>query len=214
MEDMKEELQNLLAGSDLDDQVFKSMAHFVQLFQEYNKNTNLSAIRLENDIWLKHIIDSLMLLKFEKLQGSLIDIGTGGGLPGIPLALACPALSVTLLDSTGKKIKACDYFLKKLELDNVVAVQARAEQLGNDAQYRRSYDVVVAKATAYLPTILAWSELFLKPTGKIILYKTPSIDELKDGEAAAKKLKLMLTADNEYLLEDKARRLLVYKRQA
>ena len=82
---------------------------------EYNSHTNLSAIRDAEGIVEKHFVDSLMLQNFFDISGmKVLDIGTGGGFPGIPLAIRVPSVQVTLLDSVGKKIKACDTFIETL----------------------------------------------------------------------------------------------------
>lgn len=204
-------LDQFIKDKVIDEAVIKQLEKYVQLFQLYNKHTNLSAIREEHAIWEKHIIDSLELLRFENIAGKLIDVGTGGGLPGIPLAIARPELQVTLLDSVGKKAKACQYFIESLKLNNAQAIQARAESIGqqNDG-HRRTYDIVTSRATAYLPTILAWCEQFVKPGGRIILYKTPSSGELADGAAAAEHLKLKPSHSHVYMLDGKERHLLIY----
>lgn len=197
----------------LDEASLQKLEAFVDLFQEYNQHTNLSAIRERENIWQKHVVDSLMPMKFEKLNGNILDIGTGGGLPGIPLAIAYPASEIMLLDSVGKKVKACDHFIAELELQNAHTLHGRAEKLAQEKTYTKSYDVVVSRATAYLPTILAWAEHFLKPGGKIILYKSPSAEELADGEAAAGQIGLQLAREHSYELGDQERKLLVYTRQ-
>lgn len=191
------------------------LVEFVELFQAYNAHTNLSAIRTAEAIWLKHIVDSLLLLKFEDLaEQRAIDLGTGGGLPGIPLAIAQPSLHMTLLDSVGKKVTACRSFIGQLELTNATAMLDRAEQLAEADQHRRHYDVVLSRATAYLPILLAWSERLMAPTGRIILYKTPSEQERQDGQAVTKELELKLVREHQYQLDGQARSLLVYERTA
>lgn len=194
----------------IDESALNSLEKFVDLFMAYNAHTNLSAVRTHEGIWLKHVVDSLMLLRFEELEGKLLDLGTGGGLPGIPLAIARPDVQVSLLDSVGKKVKACESFIEQLDLKNARAIRGRAEQLGQDEDHAGKYDIVVSRATAYLPTILAWSEQLVRPGGKIILYKTPSQEELADGVAAAKLLGIKKQADHTYILDAKERHLLVY----
>lgn len=202
-----------LQGFNLDEQTLQNLEAFVHLFQDYNKHTNLSAIRKTDEIWQKHIIDSLMPLKFEKLNGTLLDIGTGGGLPAIPLAIALEDLNVRAIDSVGKKIKACNYFISELGLKNVITRQARAEDLAAESKEYHHYDIVVARATAYLPKILDWAEVYMKPDGKIILYKTPSKQELSDGEPVLRRLKLILSREHVYELASQERRLLVYRKK-
>jgi 16S rRNA (guanine527-N7)-methyltransferase len=99
-----------------------------------------------------------------------------------------PELQVTLLDSVGKKVKAMNHFVQELGLENIVAIQERAEMLAKYPNHREQYDFVVSRATAYITDILKLSFPFLKPRGKIILYKMPSEDEMKDLKKIMKKL--------------------------
>ena len=85
---------------------------FLALFQEYNAHTNLSAIRDEVGIVEKHFIDSVMLANFIEFHGKVLDIGSGGGFPGIPLKIGNPDVDFTLMDSVGKKVKAMNYFIE------------------------------------------------------------------------------------------------------
>ncbi len=87
---------------------------FLGVFMEYNAHTNLSAIRDKDGIILKHFIDSAVLLNYVPISGRLLDIGTGGGFPGIPLKILQENLEVTLLDSVGEKINACNFFIQTL----------------------------------------------------------------------------------------------------
>lgn len=209
---MNNALDQLVQEGLIDKAALAQLERYVDLFQEYNSHTNLSAIREKDDIWHKHILDSLMLLQYETLEGTLLDIGTGGGVPGIPLGIAKKSLDVTLLDSVGKKVKACDHFVSELGLQNVHTLRDRAERLGQEASYSHAYDIVTSRATAHLPTILAWSEQFLKHDGRIILYKTPSLGELAAGEASASELNLRLAREQSYTLAGQTRKLLVYTR--
>lgn len=190
----------------------RQLALFAELFWQYNQHTNISAIRDKDAIWQKHIADSLKLLEFEILGGKVLDIGTGGGMPGIPLAIARPKSEMVLLDSVGKKIRACEYFITELKLENTKTLHGRAEKLGQEKEYTGSFDTVVSRATAYLPTILAWAEHFIKPGGKIVLYKTPSSEELADGKKAAKKLGLYMKNQYDYELDGQTRKIIVYTR--
>ncbi len=138
---------------------------FLQLFQEYNAHTNLSAIREAGAILEKHFVDSAVLTRYRNLNGlRILDIGTGGGFPGIPLKIFIPSIRLTLLDSVGKKIKACESFIKALGLTDCTTHHARAETLIQLPGERAGYDMVVSRATAFLPEILAWSAPFISPT--------------------------------------------------
>lgn len=139
-------------------------SRLLTLFQEYNSHTNLSAIRDEVGIIEKHFIDSVMLGNFVELHGKVLDIGSGGGFPGIPLRIGNPDVDFTLIDSVGKKVRAMNHFIEGLGLTGIQAVQARAEEVARLPEYRQKFNFVISRATAYLPQILEWAEPFLAPT--------------------------------------------------
>lgn len=199
-------------GFDLTKIEEEQFAHFLTLFQEYNAHTNLSAIRDETGIIEKHFIDSLFLEKFLPVQGRVLDIGSGGGFPWIPLKIRHPEITITLLDSVGKKVKAMTHFSQELGLNGVTSIHERAEVLAKNPEHRERYDMVVSRATAYITDILTWAVPFMKPTGKIILYKMPSEDEWKDREKIMKKLGLKLVQEECYTLAEKERMFLIFER--
>ncbi len=125
-----------------------------------------------------------------------------------------PELAVTLLDSVGKKVKACDSFVSTLKLVNTRTIYDRAEQAAMSTAHAHAYDVVVSKATAYLPLMLEWSEMFLRAKGKIIMYKTPSDSEMQAGAVVAERLKLRLLQQHSYSLGGQLRKILVYTRMS
>lgn len=192
-------------------------AKFLQLFQEYNSHTNLSAIRDEAGIVEKHFVDSIygapLLHEMNVQNAKLLDIGSGGGFPGIPLKIVCPDLQVTLLDSVGKKTKAQKFFIENLDLHNINAIQDRAENLAKNPEYKEQFDVVVSRATAYIDDILTWAKPFLKKNGKILLYKMPSDEEKKSRDKITKKLGLVLEAEFSYFLGGKDRIIYVFSRK-
>lgn len=208
-------------GFELDDSEIALFDQFLELFIAYNTHTNLSAIRDAEGITEKHFVDSLMstsVLQDAEIFGSgetprLLDIGSGWGFPGIPLKIVFPELSVTLLDSVGKKVKAMNSFVSELGLTDIVAIQERAEVLAKDPKYRGQYDFVVSRATAYMTDILTWATPFLWETGKIILYKMPSEDESRDIKKITKKLWLILESELTYTLGEKERILYVFSRR-
>ena len=178
---------------------------FLGLFTEYNSHTNLSAIRDEQGIIEKHFIDSLLLTKFEDLSWKLLDIGSGGGFPGIPLKIFQPKLKVILLDSVGKKINAMNHFVKELWLEGILAIKERAEVLALNPVYAKQYDIITSRATAYTPQILAWARPFLASKGRIILYKLDKPEEMREWQEAMKKLWLKIQAIHKYVLADQER---------
>ena len=141
---------------------------YKEMLLEYNKKFNLTAIKTEEDIYLKHFYDSLTLSKIVDLKGDLklLDIGTGAGFPGLVLKIFYPNLEVTLLDSNHKKITFLEQVIKRLNLKNITCINTRAENLPD--QYREYFDIVTSRAVANLRILCELSLPFLKIKGKFI----------------------------------------------
>lgn len=196
-------------GFELSESEFAQFEKFLELFMTYNSHTNLSAIRDQEGIIEKHFIDSLYgvsvindVIADNKIHKTpkLLDIGSGGWFPGIPLKIVFPDFQVTLLDSVWKKVNAMNHFVSELHLGDIIAIQERAEVLAKKAEHAWQYDFVVSRATAYMTDILTWAEPFLSQDGHIILYKMPSEDEQKEIRKISKKLWLILQWELKYEL--------------
>ncbi|HOV98833.1 MAG TPA: 16S rRNA (guanine(527)-N(7))-methyltransferase RsmG [Bacteroidota bacterium] len=150
-------------GMELTAEQVSQLSEYVRLLLEWNQKVNLISRKDEENIWERHILHSAALvLLFDFPAGSkVIDIGTGGGLPGIPLKIFRPDLELLLLDSTKKKIDAVSAMLSSLELQNISAVWGRAEELATLPQHREQYHIAVARAVAQLPELIKWAEPFL-----------------------------------------------------
>lgn len=157
-------------GIRLSDEQLQSIQLFATLLLDWNKKINLVSRRDEENFWTNHILHCLSLLFKVDLPagGTVLDLGTGGGLPGLPLKIARPDLSFTLLDSTQKKINVVNDLIAALGLRGVDAVWGRAEELGRTKEHNHHYDVVVARAVASLKDLVRWSEPFLKTGGTTI----------------------------------------------
>lgn len=142
---------------------------YVELLQHWNRAYNLTAVRDPLQMIPRHLLDSLAILPFLQLApgARLIDVGSGAGLPGIPLAIACPQLSITLLDSNGKKTRFLRQALAELGLDNVSVVQERVERYHPG----QPYDAVTCRAFAALPDILNGCAHLLRPGGRVLAMK-------------------------------------------
>lgn len=151
-------------GLDVSDHQLELLEKFVGLLLEWNKKINLISRKDEENIWENHILHSAAILFKLCFPGNVkcLDIGTGGGLPGIPLKILAPNISITLLDSTQKKIHAVQDMIAALSLKDINAVWGRAEEIGRLPEHRDQYDVVFARAVAELREIVKWSKLFLK----------------------------------------------------
>jgi len=178
-------------GVDITDSQFKKLSQYVDLLKEKNEELNLTAITDMRQIWIKHILDSLMALPFFEVKPGMqvIDVGTGGGLPGIPLAILFPSVNFILVDSVQKKITAVEEFAHELNLKNVRCIAERAETLGHDEAHRDQYDIVLTRALAPLRVLAELTVPFIHLYGYVIAYKGPEyISELSDAQNAITKL--------------------------
>jgi 16S rRNA (guanine527-N7)-methyltransferase len=151
----------------------------------WNDKINLTTITDPADIMTKHFIDSLSLIStLTDKHKTLLDIGSGAGFPGIPIKIARPDLTVTLVESVGKKVAFLEHAIKILKLKNIEAVLARAEELGHEENYREKYDVVTARAVANLASLSEYALPFLKIGGMFIAQKVATDEEVKKSERA------------------------------
>jgi 16S rRNA (guanine527-N7)-methyltransferase len=137
---------------------------YVEQLREMNKKINLISRRDEINLWSKHILGSISFLfqvKFES-DCSTCDFGTGGGLPGIPLAILQPSLRITLVDSIQKKINAINQIVTVLQLGNIKTLCSRGEDLAFKKEYQRTFDYVVARAVAPIKNLIVWCKPLLK----------------------------------------------------
>ncbi len=148
----------------ISDHQLQLLDRYVLSLTEWNKKINLLSRKDIENIRSRHIIGSLAFL-FENILAekcTIADVGTGGGLPGIPLAIMLPESAVTLIDSTRKKITAVENIILSLSLGNVKTVHGRAEELSRKPDYRNSFDYVVARAVGSIQDVVNWSSGFLR----------------------------------------------------
>jgi len=141
------------------------MSDYVRLLLEWNQKINLISRKAEANVWENHILHSVSLLfKVRFAEGSrVLDLGTGGGLPGVPLSVLCPSLSFTLLDATQKKVNAVKDMVNRLGIRNAEAHWGRAEDLAGNKMFQKKFDYVVARAVAPLRDLFRWSSPLLVP---------------------------------------------------
>ncbi|MBQ8535854.1 MAG: 16S rRNA (guanine(527)-N(7))-methyltransferase RsmG [Clostridia bacterium] len=162
------------------------------LLIHWNNQMDLTNVTDAQEALNRHYADSLLPLTRGELfpQGaSLIDVGTGAGFPGLPLAMARPDLNVTLLDAQQKRVSFLQAVIDELHLSNVRAIHARAEDGARLPHLRESFDLAVARAVACAPVLLEYLLPFVKIGGRALMWKGPSVrDELAQANAAAQKL--------------------------
>lgn len=166
-------------GVTLIDGALPKLAHYLTLLLEANERFNLTAIREPEAAWRRHIIDSLTVLPgLEQFVdgAAVIDVGSGGGLPGIPLAIARPDLEFTLLEATGKKADFLRDCSKAIPLPNVRVVNARAETAGQNKKYREAYDAATCRALGPLRELLEYTLPFVKVGGVLFAMKGPTVE--------------------------------------
>mgnify|MGYP001378596279 FL=1 len=151
---------------------------YYEIMIETNKHMNLTTITDLDEVIIKHFIDSLVINKvIVPTDESIIDVGTGAGLPGIPIKIAFPDTGVVLLDSLKKRLKFLDQVILDCDLIDIETVHGRAEDIGRDPQYRESFDICVSRAVANLSTLSEYCIPFVKKGGLFIAYKSGNIDE-------------------------------------
>jgi 16S rRNA (guanine527-N7)-methyltransferase len=182
------------AGYDVSAAAHARLTQFVHALLAENQALNLTAARDVAGVWRAHVCDSLALVAWigEHRVARLLDLGSGGGLPGIPLACACAGLDVTLLDATRKKVAALERIIQSVGLEHAQAVWGRAETLAHDPAHRERFDAVAARAVATLPVLIEYAAGFVRTGGHAWFFKSQSAadTEVAQAEPAAQACKL------------------------
>ena len=172
---------------EISDKQIEKFFDYMNLLLEWNEKINLTAITEPEDIILKHFVDCATILKFIKDEDKIIDIGTGAGFPGIPLKILNEKLDITLMDSLNKRINFLNEIINKLDLKNIVAIHARAEELARNKGYREKFDIATSRAVANLSTLSEYMLPFVKKNGMVISMKGSNIEEeVKNAKKAIK----------------------------
>ncbi len=191
-------------GLQIDATKHQRLASFVSLLLAENRRVNLTAANTPEELWRRHICDSLMLTRVidPASAGALLDIGSGGGLPGLVVACACSGWRVTLLDATRKKVAALERLIAGLGMANVTVVWGRAEALAHDNAYRERFDVVTARAVAPLATLLEYGAGFTVPNGRAWFFKSEAalVTEMTIAARAARICGMERIEELRYLL--------------
>ncbi|EAS41710.1 16S rRNA (guanine(527)-N(7))-methyltransferase RsmG [Photobacterium profundum] len=165
---MKQRLVQLIAQTELQvtEQQVQQLVGYVELLHKWNKAYNLTSVRDPHEMLVKHIMDSIVVSAH--LQGeNFIDVGTGPGLPGIPLAIMCPEKNFTLLDSLGKRIRFIKQVVHELNIANVTPVQSRVEEF----QPEQGFDGVISRAFASMNDMVSWCHHLPAENGHFLALK-------------------------------------------
>lgn len=164
---------------------------YKELLLEWNNKINITAITDEEEVDIKHFLDSLTIFKtgYIKNGDRIIDVGTGGGFPGLPIKIVNKNCDVVLLDSLNKRIKFLNEVIDNLNLEDISTIHGRAEDFGRDKEYREKFDIVVSRAVASLNVLSEFCLPFAKVGGYFIAMKGPGgKEEIKGADRAIKLL--------------------------
>ncbi|MBV2209690.1 MAG: 16S rRNA (guanine(527)-N(7))-methyltransferase RsmG [Thermomonas sp.] len=164
---LRPELETGLRTLGLDAGLAAPLLAYLALLARWNATYNLTAIRDPQEMLVKHLLDSLAMQPYVEKLSTLADLGTGPGLPGIPLAIATPTLAVTLVESNGKKARFLREAVRQLKLTNVQVAESRIEAF----QPGTTFDAITARALATLPLILELGGHLLAPHGRLLAMK-------------------------------------------
>ena len=174
-------------GMEFNEDKYEKFIKYMRLVQEWNEKINLTAITEDDEFIKKHFIDCIKAFKSDQMKeaNSIIDVGTGAGFPGIPIAIMRDDVEVCLLDSLNKRINFLQEVSKQVGIDNIEFIHGRAEDFGKSEAYREQYDIATARAVAGLPILMEFCVPFVKVGGYFVCLKGPNANlELEESKAA------------------------------
>ncbi len=190
-------------GIEISSDLSAKLEKYAELLKDWNEKINLTAILDDEGIAVKHFLDCLLVSKAAEFKKGdrVIDVGTGAGFPGLVIAAAYPEVEVTLLDSTGKKLKAVENMAQEMGVKNAKVIHMRAEEAGKKPEFREKYDFATARAVAELRVLLEYTLPFVKVGGTFLSLKGASaIDEIDGAKNSLKTLGGKIEGINEFTL--------------
>lgn len=202
---------------DVNDTMLEKFEKYREILVEYNKNMNLTGITEQREVYIKHFLDSVAIFKDGYIMDglSVIDVGTGAGFPGIPYKICNRTIKLTLLDSLNKRINFLKDVCTNIGFDDVEFVHGRAEDFGQNEDFREKFDIATARAVANLPVLLELCIPFVKVGGFFICLKGPNAEnEVEEAKNAMDVLDVKLVENIEVSLPDEElkHRILVFKK--
>ena len=213
--DFKNELNKELSSFNIEikDKEIEKLYLYMKELIDWNEKINVTAITDEEEFLTKHIVDSLLINKYLKNGEKVIDVGTGGGFPGIPIAVTND-VNIVLMDAVNKKLNVIKDISENLDIKNIEIIHSRAEDMGQDIKHREKYDVCVSRAVASLPTLLEYMIPLVKVGGTIICMKGPNYDiELENARRCISLFGGKVEKADQYILEgNNERNILIIKK--
>lgn len=178
---MKENLEKLLFDFGVNgiEEKLEKLERYKSGILKWNKKVNITKITNDDDFYRLHYIDSLLCTQSEEFKNSeqIIDVGTGGGFPGIPMAIVFPEKNFLLLDSSRKRLNIIETLAEELGIKNIEVMHGRAEEIAAMAEYREKFDLCVSRAVARLQILVEYCLGFVKVGGTMIAFKGPGAEE-------------------------------------
>lgn len=198
-------------GLEFSEEKAEKLFEYMKLILEWNEKINVTAVKDELEFVEKHFIDTLKVNQLLQTNSErILDIGTGAGIPGIPLKIYYPEKKFTLIDAVNKKVNVVNDVIEKLKLDKIEALHIRAEDLAQDVNYREQFDIVITRAVSKLVTISEYMLPFLKIGGTAICMKGPNIEEeIKTAEKAISVLGGKIEKIQNFMINDEFERNLI-----
>lgn len=209
--DLVDELTESLSLSDVESLSKEKLARYIDLLLEGLQKLRLTGEKGAEGIVWQQIYDSIYILKLTKLDpwSRVVDLGSGAGLPGVPLKICRPDLELFLMDSNRKKARFLNEVIEKLDLHRAYVLCGRAEEYGQNSEHREKYEVVLSKAVAEAPTLAELALPLLREGGRAIFYKGPrGKKEIQEAEQAIKNCGGELSGQWTYSLKSGEQRLL------
>ena len=165
---------------EFNEEKYNKFIKYMRLVQEWNEKINLTAITEDEEFVKKHFIDCIKAFKSDEIKNAktLIDVGTGAGFPGVPIAIMRDDLEITLLDSLNKRINFLNLVVKELDLKNVKTIHSRAEDGARKVDFRESFDVATSRAVANMAVLSEFCLPYVKVGGNFVALKGPAIEEV------------------------------------
>ena len=187
MSELKNKISRIFLenGINLTDKQAGQFEIYLNFLLEYNEKVNLTAVTDEDEVILKHFVDSCMGASLIKENALCADIGTGAGFPGVPLAILREDINVLLIDALNKRLVFLNELKEKLGLNNVSTLHSRSEDAGQNAEHRQKYDYAFSRAVARMNVLLEYDLPFVKKGGSMLAWKGPQVyEELEEAKNA------------------------------
>ncbi|MGL5480235.1 MAG: 16S rRNA (guanine(527)-N(7))-methyltransferase RsmG, partial [Clostridium sp.] len=172
---------------DFNEEKYNRFIKYMRLVQEWNQKVNLTAITEDNEFIKKHFIDCIKAFKSDELKNAktVIDVGTGAGFPGLPIAIMDETKEVTLLDSLNKRINFLNLVVRELGLKNVNTIHSRAEDGARKKELREVFDIATSRAVANMAVLSEFCLPYVRVGGYFVALKGPAIEEELEGSKNA-----------------------------